>query len=410
MGWLFASIRMCLQNVPEGAIVAPDGVYQRISTLIPIVIRNVKMYRLVTVLLCAMAGVVAFAQTKAIVKPGDNVNVVCEEEPSLSKDYTITRDGYIVMQFIGAVNIAGLDEPTAGAKLAATLIEQRILPKANIKLKILGTKTALIGYGGAVTRSGELFPRKGLRLSDVVAVAHPTSAANMERVRIITADGKELAVNFKSFDGTNEASNPELRAGDRVFFDLLTRPQDVMVTGEVSKPGIMGFKEGMTVRQAVSNAGGVRLSGDPKTVRVEHAGQIKEVDITKNDAPLQPGDRVIVSQMTVLTYVNVDGAVQTPRRVPFREGLTLGQVVEAAGGAHPKADLGKVQIIRKVDGKDKVTNHDLAAVYASRAGDVPLSANDRVVVNMPNRKGKKNDVLRVVGALVFGAMFGILKF
>ncbi len=369
-----------------------------------------KLFRYFALLFCVLAGVTAGAQTKSVVKPGDNVNVVCEEEPSLSKDYTITRDGYIVMQFIGAVNIAGLDEPTASAKLAATLIEQRILPKANVKLKILGTKTALIGYGGAVTRTGEIFPRKGVRLSDVVAVAQPTNAANMERVRIITADGKELAINYKAYDGTNEASNPELRAGDRVFFDLMTRPQDVMVTGEVSKPGIMGFKDGMTVRQAVSNAGGVRLSGDPKTVRIEHAGQVKEVDITKADAQLQPGDRVIVSPMAVLAYVNVDGAVQTPRRVPFRDGLTLGQVVEAAGGAHPKADLGKVQVIRKVDGKDKITNHDLAAVYASRAGDVPLSANDRVVVNMPSKKKRGNDALRIVGALVFGAMFGILKF
>ncbi len=370
-----------------------------------------KLYRLLTVLLCAFTGALALGQPRAVVKPGDSVNVVCEEEPSLSKDYTITRDGYIVMQYIGAVSVAGLDEPTASAKLAATLIEQRILPKANVKLKILGTKTALIGYGGAVTRTGEVFPRKGLRLSDVISIAQPTTAADMERVRINTGDGKELLVNYKSFNGTNEASNPELRAGDRVFFDLLTRPQDVMVSGLVSKPGIFGYKDGMTVRQAVSNAGGVSLSGDPKTIRIEHAGQVRAVDITKEDAALLPGDRVVVSEISVLTYVNVDGAVQTPRRVPYRDGLTLGQAVEAAGGAHPKADLGKVQIVRKVDGKDKITNYDLGAVYASRAGDIPLSANDRVVVNMPGRKSKRtSDALRIVGAVVFGALFGILKF
>lgn len=368
-----------------------------------------KLHLVVAALFVFLASL-GFGQAKAVVKPGDNVNVVCEEEPSLSKDYTITRDGYIVMQFIGAVSIAGLDEATASAKLAATLIEQRILPKANVRLKILGTKTALISFGGAVAKAGELFPRPGIKLSDVVQIAQPTSAANLERVRIITADGKELTVNYKAHDGKDPATNPELRAGDRVFFDLVSRPQDVLVTGEVSRPGMQGFKEGLTVRQAISNAGGVRLSGDTRTVRVEHAGQVREIDLAKEDAPLYPGDRVIVSPMTVLNYVNVEGAVATPRRVPHREGLTLVQAVEAAGGAHPKADLGKVQVVRKVDGKDKITTYDLAAVYASRAGDIPLNPNDRVVVNMPSKKGRSNDALRVVGALVFGAVFGILRF
>ncbi len=358
-----------------------------------------------------IASVFAISQSKTVVKPGDNVAVVCEEEPSLSKDYAITRDGYIVMQFVGAVNIAGLNEATASAKIAATLIEQRILQKATVHIKIVGAKTALIAYGGAVTRSGEVYPRPGLRLSDVVAVAQPTSAANLDRVRITTAEGKELGVNYRAFDGKDPSNNPELRAGDRVFFDLVNRPVDVSVTGQVSRPGSVPFTNGMTARGAISAAGGLGVGADD-TVKIEHAGTVKEVNIKTGDSPLQPGDRLFVPQKLNLTYVNVGGAVVTPRRVPFRDGLTLSQAIEGAGGPLPNADLKNVKVTRKIEGKDKVLNHNVVSVHSGLGGDLPLQANDIVELTTPKRRGNRggSTAVKAVGAIIVGALFGILRF
>lgn len=373
---------------------------------------NVKLARFLAVVLGLFGVALASCQTKTVVKPGDNINIVCEEEPSLSKDYTITRDGYVVMQFIGAVAIAGFDEPTAAAKVSATLIEQRILPRATVKLKILGAKTALIGYAGAVERPGDMYPREGLRLSDVVAVAQPTAAANLERVRVITATGKELAVNYRAHSGADTVNNPELRAGDRVFFDLMSRPLDVTVTGQVAKPGVLEYKDGLTVKSAISSMGGLSAGADSKSVRVEHAGQVKEVDIDQENVVLMAGDRVFIPEMKVLTYVMVNGAVMKPSRVPFRDGLTLSQAVEASGGPFAKADLKKVSVIRMVDGKEKSVTHDLAAIYASKAGDVPLRANDKINVPMAGakRSGGSGQVLKIAGAVILGVLFGILHF
>lgn len=369
------------------------------------------MARLLLVLVALFATVLGVAQSKVVVKPGDSVAVVCEEEPSLNKDYPITRDGYIVMQFIGAVNIAGLTEDVAAAKLSATLIEQRILPRATVRLRVLGSKTALITFGGAVMKSGEVYPRDGMRLSDIVNAAQPTAAANMEKVRITTAEGKELLINFKLFDGKQNTHNPELRAGDRVFFELVDRPQDVVITGMVKKPGAIAFREGMTVRDLVLAAGGFTAAANDKLVRLEHAGQVRELDLTTENAPLQPGDRVFVPQAAALTFVTVNGAVMTPRRVPFRDGMTLAQAVEGAGGAAPRADLKKVNIVRQVDGKERKLTHNLADVYASKAGDFVLRANDTVEINYPQVSGRKrNSAVQIVGAVLIGALFGILRF
>ncbi|MCC7434203.1 MAG: SLBB domain-containing protein [Methanoregulaceae archaeon] len=369
------------------------------------------MMRFLWVFLALVLSAVAVSQSRVVVKAGDSVSVVCEEEPSVNKDYPITRDGYVVMQFIGAVSVAGLTEEVAAAKIAATLIEQRILPRATVRLKVLGSKTALIAYGGAVQKSGEVFPRVGLRLADVVQVAQPTAAANLEKVRVTTAEGKEIIVNFKLFDGKDTAHNPELRAGDRVFFELVDRPQDVVITGMVKRPGALPFKDGMTIRDLVLAAGGYTAAANEKAVRLEHAGQVRDLDMTADDAPLQPGDRVFVPQATSLTFVTVTGAVMTPRRVPFREGLTLAQAVEGAGGAAPRADLAKVQVIRQIDGKDRKLTHNLAQVYASKAGDLPLRANDVVEVNYPQVANKRrNSAAQLVGAVLIGALFGILRF
>jgi protein involved in polysaccharide export with SLBB domain len=362
----------------------------------------------VLVALCALS----YAQSKALVKPGDSVNVVCEEEPSLSKDYVITRDGFIIMQFIGAVSLVGLREDQASAKLAATLIEQRILQRATVKLKILGAaKGGLISYSGAIASTGELYPRPGLRLSDVVKEAKPTSAADLENIRIVAASGQTVVVNYLLFDGRTMNHNPEVRAGDRVFFDLVVKTRDIAVLGMVGRPGMVPFTRGLTVRGAISASGGLTPIADDASVRVIRAGSpLPLINIKVADTELQPGDEVFVPQSVVTAYVTVTGLVQSPKRVPVQSGLTLSRAVEAAGGPLKGADSKKVKLTRMVQGKAKVTTHDYDLMRLGRAGDVALFAEDIVEIGAPQKAGRKrNDLLKIGGILILGLLFGILR-
>lgn len=349
-----------------------------------------------------------FGQAKTVVKPSDTVNVVCEEEPSLSKDYVITRDGFIVMQFIGAVNIAGLDEKAAGAKVAATLIEQRILARATIKLRILGAaKGGLITFTGAVARSGDLYPREGLRLSDVVKEAQPTSAADMAHVRIVPADGKTVIVDFASFNGSDMTNNPTLRAGDRIYFDLIARTADISVTGMVTRPGLVPFTRGLTVRGAIRASGGVGPGADETAVRVERDGAaMTPVNVKEVDSELKPGDRVFVPGGAPISFITVTGQVKSPQRVVLRPGMTLEQAIAAAGGAEKTADLTKVKITRKIDGRDKVFTHNVAASANGMSGPFDLQANDLVELSNPAKKGKNSSFLKIAGLALIGILIG----
>lgn len=370
-----------------------------------------KSLRLWFLLVLALLVPLSFSQTRVVVKPNDTVNVVCEEEPSLSKDYVITRDGFIVMQFIGAVSIAGLDEKAAAAKLSATFIEQRILARATIRLKIMGSASGgLISFFGAVTRSGDLFPREGLRLSDVVREAQPTAAADMMRVRIVGVDGKTVIVDFAAFDGSKFEHNPLLKSGDRVYFDLIARTPDVSVTGMVARPGLVPFTRGLTVRGAIRAVGGFGPGADESIVRVERQGQTLPVVNTREvDRELMPGDRVFVPGGVAIQFITVTGLVKSPQRLPLRDNMTLLQAIEAAGGAEKGADLTKVKIRRKIDGKEKSMFHNVASAEGGMSGPFAMMANDVVEVNAPPRKSsisRNSTLLKIAGLALLGFLIG----
>jgi protein involved in polysaccharide export with SLBB domain len=372
-----------------------------------------KSLRLWFLLVLALAIPLGFAQ-KTVVKPNDNVNVVCEEEPSLSKDYVITRDGFIIMQFIGAVNIAGLREDAAAAKIAATLIEQRIVARATVKLKILGAaKGGLISYAGAVSKTGDIFPREGIRLSDVVNEAKPTSAADLAHVRIVPADGKTVIVDYTAYDGKDNANNPGLRSGDKVFFDLIARTPDISVTGQVGRPGMVPFTRGLTLKGAIQASGGLSPSADLTGVRVERDGTaMPAVDLKSSDLELKAGDHVFVPASSApVLYVTVTGMVKSPQRVVYRDGLTLDQALISVGGAQNGADMEHVRIKRTVSGKEKVLTHNAKSAEGGMAGPFALKANDIVEVNAPAKRkssSRNGNLLKIAGIAILGLLLGIL--
>jgi protein involved in polysaccharide export with SLBB domain len=365
---------------------------------------------LLIVLACALMAGLCFGQAKRAIKPGDQVSVVCEEEPSLSKDYTVTRDGYIVLQFVGAVNIGGLSEAAAAAKIAQALVSERILTKATVRLNLTARKDQTISYAGAVGRSGELLPRDGLRLSDVVNAAKPTAAADMERILITTGEGKEIWVNFKAFDGKDQRHNPEVRAGDHVFFTLLDRPTEVTVVGMVAKPGPVEHKKGMTVKGAIEAAGGLTALADQDAIRIERdrvpLPPMNLLEAGRTEVKL--GDVIRVAQAPATRQVTVMGAVASPKKVAFREGMTVGGAIKEAGGPLGNANLGSIKITRLENGKQRTFTHDLTAVGKGMSGDLPLKVND--VIDVPEGKGRRSmsPAMKIAGALLL--IFGITRF
>lgn len=158
----------------------------------------------------------------------------------------------------------------------------------------------------------------------------------------------------------------------------------VKVAGGVVSPGVYPLtRKPMHVSDVLVRAGGLI---DPATPRAElfrevaGARQVVTVDlvlITKGDAladvEVLPGDSLAVPQAQ---QIFVDGMVQKPGSLPFRDGMTLSTAVAAAGGVTGTALLGKVKLIRG----EEQTLVNLRRVLKGLDADVALKPGDHVNV------------------------------
>jgi polysaccharide biosynthesis/export protein len=120
------------------------------------------------------------------------------------------------------------------------------------------------------------------------------------------------------------------------------------------------------------------------------------------DIILEPGDVVNIPPTDVFF---VAGEVVAPGEFPLKEGTTIRQAIAMAQNWTPKAQPKNAVIFREdVNGERKEIPVDLAAVMNSKNPDLPLMANDIIIV--PNSK-LKSALLPILNAFGSGASFAV---
>lgn len=362
--------------------------------------------RWILLVVIALTGLSAVAQDR-VIRPNDKVKVVCEEEPALNRDYTVTSDGFILMSFIGAVKVSGLSEKAAADRIVEELLRQRILRRATVTVTLLANETLPVRFSGAVGTPGQMPWKEGLRLSDVAGFAKPLATADLERVRIESRLGQIATVNFRRHTGENDAFNPLIQPGDFVFFPLTTRETKAFILGAVLRPGAVEVTTGMTLNQAIQKAGGVVPQANPDRVRFTREGQPEQIISLRTDAgemPLQPGDRFVIEAIARDRVIVVMGGVKSPGSIGFTEGLTLTRALAIAGGVTDSARVTKVKLTRRQGERTTTRDVDLKRIQEGFIGDVVLQPGDRIDVPQMGRRRNNADLLPI--ALVVFFLFG----
>src|SRR5690606_38470144 len=144
-----------------------------------------------------------------------------------------------------------------------------------------------------------------------------------------------------------------IRDGDAVYvFAIPDQVRDrIWLTGAVNNPGLFEWSPGMTLSRLVDRADG--LADPAYTPRL----QIYRLDPATGqrsmlraaapgpgvpDPVLADGDSVVVLSREELanpSYVSIDGFVKTPGEFTWAEGMTLRDLVLAAGGLIPGAKV-----------------------------------------------------------------------
>ncbi len=363
--------------------------------------------RLLIFLLLILGCALGFAQDK-VIRANDKIKVVCEEEPALNRDYLVTKDGFVLVSFIGAVKVSGLTEAAAGDALEDELVRQRILKRATVTVTLLTNDTLAVRFSGAVKNPGELAWREGMRLSDITNQAKPLGTADLENIRIESRLGQISTVNFGRFEGTNQTYNPLIKAGDFIFFPLVTRDTKVFVLGAVTKPGAIELKPNMTLGQAITAAGGVLAVANPDRVKLTRTGQADSYLSTRSadvGFKLLAGDRLLVEAISRDKVVIVMGGVKSPGSFGFSEGVTLGRAIQQAGGLADGVKLGKVKLTRRTGERINIRDVDYKKIVEGFQGDITLQAGDRIDVPLPKRSSGGRELIPL-GVLLFFLLGG----
>ena len=270
------------------------------------------------------------------ITPGDQFDITVYEHPELTvRQIIVTPDGFVSAPLIGPVKIGGLSLVEATEALKKQISQYIRKPLVSlIPIRINGYNFTIVGR---VNVPG-CYPISigNTRLIDAVAMARGLSEglfhgdtvelADLENA-YISRDGRLLPVNFqKALLRGDPLHNIPLKNGDYIYIPSVMN-STVALLGQVGKPTYVGFKEGMTVLQALPYGGGLRETHSDE-IKVIRGGLKNPVVYTVNVTRMQEGKIMdFPLQANDIVYVPADGIsdwnVIVRKILPSLQGLSM---------------------------------------------------------------------------------------
>lgn len=230
---------------------------------------------------------------------------------------------------------------------------------------------------------------------------------DIPKVGPISVNGLNLGeLRERIFDGLSRAYPGISRDPTRVttFVEVSLgrlKPIRIFVIGEVKRPGAYFMSAASTPLNALYMAGGPLPTGSLRRIEVIRRGKVvATLDLYGyllkghiEEVKLQTDDTILVPP--VGRRVWLAGRVHRPAIYELRPGEGLKELLDIAGGPEPDAYLGKVQVDRIVEHRErKVVDVDFAEALAS-GRKVELYDGD--VVLIPQVLGRRENVVKVSG-------------
>lgn len=282
--------------------------------------------------------------------PSDVIEVIVQDAPELSGNFQISSSGNIPMHYLGAMKVEGRTPDEVG-KMIADGLRGRYLkdPKVFVSVKQYNSRTFFIQ--GAVKSPGVYIIQGRPSLFKLITIAgglqdkHGSTAYIVREVKASPdklenrgqktsqpASATPVAEAIDNAKGSNVAIEGETEfelmrakigglAKGRFDQNLLIQPGDVVyippaevfyVSGEVRSPGQYQYREGMTLRQAITLSQGTFFKAkldkgiifreDPMTGKFSEIAVNIGAVINKggiDDIPIYPNDIILVPNSAV---------------------------------------------------------------------------------------------------------------
>ncbi len=186
---------------------------------------------------------------------------------------------------------------------------------------------------------------------------------------------KKLSTIYAGLDNDESQTDIVLTLGE-------TRSISINVLGEVEVPGTYTLSGFATAFHALYSAGGIKDPGSIRKIKVTRRGKtISTIDAydfimngnSQSNIRLEDGDAVIVPAYSNL--VKVDGQVKRPMYFEMKEGETMQNLLDYAGGFSKGAYTENITVIRQGS-----TNYEVLSVESTEYNSFKIHEGDEVSV------------------------------
>ncbi len=234
-----------------------------------------------------------FAAGTRILGPGDIVKVTVYQNPDLDTQARISDKGTINFPLIGEVQLGGMDERDAEAKIGAALQNGNFIKFPQVTLIVEQYDSQQISVLGEVKNAGKYSLSQGNTIIDVIALAGGITPEGSDKV-VLSRFGKDKLrqeIDLNRVFGEGElGSNTVLEGNDVVF---VPRMEVFYVYGEVQRPGMYRLDKGLNVMQAIAIGGSLTERGTLRGVKILRRNNDQEVQTLE----IQPTDLVMPSDV-----------------------------------------------------------------------------------------------------------------
>lgn len=262
------------------------------------------MTTILSIALTLLMATSALAGDYAIVV-GDKLAIAVEGEADLSIAASVRPDGKITYPHIGEVMAAGLTPTQLGERLASQL--KTLVRKPQVSVTIVDGQNDKVYVVGGGVRPTVFALSTHKSLLQVLASIEDLSVADLSQASLVRENAVVIKGLRELYEEGDVSRNQELKAGDVIVIPVL-KDRFVYVSGAVNSPKTLQYREGMTVLDALMEAGGftkfaskndtkiVRRSGDKEEIVKVKGKRLMEGGDSSQNLLLRRGDMVIVEE------------------------------------------------------------------------------------------------------------------
>lgn len=294
-----------------------------------------------------------------IVGPGDVLVIDVYGYAENTMKLTVSSEGNIRIPNVGPVMVNGLTIEAAQAKIKKQLTSiYSSISSGNTQVAVTigDVKSINVYITGNVTRPGTYtLSSLSTVYNALYACSGPTSSGSLRNIKVVRG-GKEIAeIDLYTFLTKGNLSN-NISLQDQDVIHVPSYDIRVSIDGAMKRPGVFEMKQGETLKDLISYAGGFTENAYQNRITVQRTTEREKsvADVSSElygMFPLQTGDQFIVAEVLdrYSNRVKIYGGVFRPGPYALDSGMTLMDLVKKADGLLEDAYLERATITRLRD-------------------------------------------------------------